>query len=87
MPNLARFPGDVELRHIQASNAAFAALRGDGTVVTWGDDGWGADSRAVSSQLVRVQAIQAAMAAFAAIGEDGSVAPWFAFPLDVSLGL
>ena len=36
---------------IQASMAAFAAILGDGSVVTWGGAGYGGDSSAVQDQL------------------------------------
>ena len=39
--------------------AAFAAILGDGSVVTWGDAECGGDSRAVQGQLKNVQQIQA----------------------------
>eukprot|EP00439_Symbiodinium_sp_Y106_P066772 s742_g10.t3 len=55
--------------------AAFAALMGDGTVVTWGA-GSGGDSSAVQDQLRDVQQIQASSYAFAAIRRDGSVVTW-----------
>lgn len=46
----------TELRHVQhiaASNGAFAALRSDGSVVTWGDADYGGDSGDVQDQLRR----------------------------------
>ena len=48
-------------------SAAFAALLGDGSVVTWGDADDGGDSSAVQEQLRDVQQIQASDTAFAAI--------------------
>ena len=47
--------------------AAFAAILGDGSVVTWGDARFGGDSSAVQDQLRDVQQIQASHHAFAAI--------------------
>ena len=44
---------------IQASGAAFAAITGDGSVVTWGAACYGGDSSAVQGQLKTVQQIQA----------------------------
>ena len=55
---------------------AFAAILGDGSVVTWGDAHHGGDSSAVQDQLRDVQQIQASNGAFAAILGDGSVATW-----------
>ena len=56
---------------IQASSYAFAALLGDGSVVTWGADA--CDSSAVQHHLKNVQHIQASNAAFAAFLDDGTV--------------
>eukprot|EP00439_Symbiodinium_sp_Y106_P056653 s1287_g7.t4 len=65
---------DVE--HIQAAGAAFAAIRAEGSVVTWGDSSCGGDSSAKQDQLKNVQQIQASANAFAAILADGSVVTW-----------
>ena len=56
--------------------AAFAALLGDGCVVTWGSAKCGGDSSAVQDQLKNVQQVQASKQAFAAILADGSVVTW-----------
>ncbi|CAE7730114.1 HERC2, partial [Symbiodinium pilosum] len=40
-----------DVRCIQATSAAFAALRADGFVITWGNVEFGGDSRAVQEQL------------------------------------
>eukprot|EP00439_Symbiodinium_sp_Y106_P035423 s1336_g4.t1 len=68
---------------VQASGVSFAAILGDGSVVTWGDADWGGDSSAVQGQLKNVQQIQATAtsenrhgAAMAAILADGSVVTW-----------
>ena len=55
---------------------AFATIKRDGTLVTWGSPGSGGDSNAVREQLVDVQQIQAAGHAFAAIKSDGTVVTW-----------
>ena len=60
---------------IQSSSVSFAAILGDGSVVTWGYPKFG-DSSTVQSQLKNVQRIQATHAAFAAIVGDGSVVTW-----------
>ena len=60
--------------HIYSNAAAFAAVLGDGSVVTWGDARYGGDSRASRRQLEDVRQIQATNCAFAAILGDGSVA-------------
>ena len=41
----------TNVQQIQASFSAFAAIRGDGSVVTWGDAASGGDSCAVLDQL------------------------------------
>ena len=72
------------VQQIQASDSAFAAILGDGSVVTWGDGSvvtWGdsrrgRDGSAVQEQLRNVQQIQASSAAFAAVLGDGSVVTW-----------
>ena len=62
---------------IRASrDGAFAALLGDGCVVTWGHADAGGDSSVVQGQLKNVQQIQASHGAFAAIVGDGSVVSW-----------
>ncbi|OLP88832.1 Protein CfxQ [Symbiodinium microadriaticum] len=61
---------------VQSSDGAFAAILGDGSVVTWGEAECGADSSAVQTQLKNVQEIQASERAFAAILGDGSVVTW-----------
>ena len=55
---------------------AFAAILGDGSVVTWGHAVWGGDSSAVQDELKNVQQTQASSGAFAAILGDGSVLAW-----------
>ena len=61
---------------IQATETAFAAILGDGSVVTWGNADWDGDNTAVRDQLKNVQQIQATSRAFAAILVDGSVITW-----------
>ena len=73
--------GDSLVLHIgrvqvQATYRAFAAVLCDGSVVTWGNAGYGDDSTAVQNQLKNVQQIQATACAFAAILADGSVVTW-----------
>ena len=75
------------LRNVQqiqgCSGGTFAAILGDGSVVTWGcavrgsDTSAGpGDSCALQSQLTNVQQIQSSSCAFAAILGDGSVVTW-----------
>ncbi len=58
---------------------AFAALRTDGSVVTWGDSAWGGNSSAVASQIngtIDVTQVFGTGAAVAALRADGSVVTW-----------
>ena len=56
---------------------AFAALKEDGSVVTWGDPDWGGDSSDVSSDLNNnVSQIFSTVNSFAALKNDGSVFTW-----------
>ncbi|OLP56422.1 hypothetical protein AK812_SmicGene48582, partial [Symbiodinium microadriaticum] len=64
------------VQQIQASNGAFAAIRADGSVVTWGKPEEGGDSSAVQELLKDVQHVQASHGAFAAVVGDGSVITW-----------
>ena len=64
------------MQQIQASDGAFAAILGDGSVLTWGSAAHGGDSSPVQDQLRDVQQIQASDGAFAAILGDGSVVTW-----------
>jgi D-arabinose 1-dehydrogenase-like Zn-dependent alcohol dehydrogenase len=64
---------------IEANSGAFAAVRADGSVITWGDGISGGDSSSVAASLdgtVDVVSIQANEYAFAAIRADGSVITW-----------
>jgi alpha-tubulin suppressor-like RCC1 family protein len=69
----------VALPVIHQPGAAFAALREDGSVITWGDANEGGDSSLVSEQLngsIKVKEIYSNTGAFAALREDGSVVTW-----------
>ena len=43
--------GTIDVTQIYSTGDAFAALRSDGSVVTWGNSSYGGDSSAVASQL------------------------------------
>ena len=64
------------VQHVQASGGAFAAILGDGPVVTWGEADCGDDSSAVQDQLKNSRQIEATDQAVAAILADGSVVTW-----------
>ncbi|CAE7947374.1 Sardh, partial [Symbiodinium sp. KB8] len=65
-----------QVREVVASEAAFAAILGDGEVVAWGLKDNGGDCSAVQEQLKDVQQIAATQSAFAALKADGSVVTW-----------
>ena len=56
---------------------AFAVLKSDGSVVTWGQSVYGGDSSAVAARLSsNVSAVYSNQYAFAALKNDGSVVTW-----------
>ncbi|CAE7725043.1 HERC1, partial [Symbiodinium sp. KB8] len=62
---------------LSATGSAFALLRSDGRVVTWGDPDRGGDSSIVREKLFAVHSLTAtAFGAFAAVKTDGSVVTW-----------
>ena len=61
-----------EWRNVQA----FAAVKDDGSVVTWGSAPDGGDSSAVAGQLTGVTDVYSTYSAFAAVKDDGSVVTW-----------
>jgi phage gp45-like len=62
---------------VSSNYGAFAALKSDGSVVTWGYAGIGGDSTAVASSLSsNVTAVYSNYSAFAALKSDGSVVTW-----------
>lgn len=62
---------------VYSTSSAFAALKSDGSVVTWGRGGEGGDSSGVANQLTSgVTAISSNFSAFAALKNDGSVVTW-----------
>ncbi|MBA4467324.1 hypothetical protein FHK98_19055, partial [Cylindrospermopsis raciborskii CS-506_A] len=75
-------------RHEVINYGAFAALKSDGSVVTWGNYIYGGDSSSVSSRLTSgvtqifstgyagVTQIFSTGYAFAALKSDGSVVTW-----------
>ncbi|KRH95967.1 hypothetical protein ASL19_09170, partial [Cylindrospermopsis sp. CR12] len=64
-------------RHEFGNGFTFAALKSDGSVVTWGDSSYGGNSSSVSSSLTSgVTQIFSNELAFAALKSDGSVVTW-----------
>ncbi|MDD5227242.1 MAG: hypothetical protein PHN45_00360 [Methylococcales bacterium] len=72
--------GTVDVTDIYTNGQSFAALRADGSVVTWGSTWGGGDDSAVASQLdgtVKVVSIQTnSGGSYAALRADGSVVTW-----------
>ena len=64
------------VQQVQVTELAFAAIRADGSVVTWGAPHAGGDSSAVQDQLKNVQQVQATSMVFAAILTGESVVTW-----------
>ena len=59
------------------NDGAFAAVRVDGSVVTWGTPAHGGDCSKVKAQLTSgVRTVHATNYAFAALKADGSVVSW-----------
>ena len=62
---------------IYSTVRAFAALKSDGSVVTWGSVAHGGDSSSVSANLSSgVTQIYSTNSSFAALKSDGSVVTW-----------
>eukprot|EP00929_Paragymnodinium_shiwhaense_P121954 TRINITY_DN9440_c0_g1_i4.p1 TRINITY_DN9440_c0_g1~~TRINITY_DN9440_c0_g1_i4.p1 ORF type:complete len:294 (-),score=71.85 TRINITY_DN9440_c0_g1_i4:358-1239(-) len=62
---------------ISSTAGAYAALKPDGSVVTWGDEERGGDSSSVKDFLASgVIRVSATSGAFAALRKDGSVTAW-----------
>jgi flagellin-like hook-associated protein FlgL len=65
------------VQQIFSTDSAFAALKSDGSVVTWGDTSRGGNSSSVSTQLSGgVEKIVGNQHAFAALKSDGSLVAW-----------
>ena len=62
---------------ISANGGAFAAIKTDGSVFTWGDELYGGNSSSIPTELASgVVRIYANAGAFAALKYDGSVVTW-----------
>ena len=66
-----------DLLHVFSNDFAFAALKDDGSIVTWGSPTLGGDSSSVAAQLTGgVVHVFSTDYAFAALKNDGSVVAW-----------
>jgi hypothetical protein len=62
---------------VYSNETAFAALKSDGSVVTWGSSYYGGDSASVAGSLSsNVTAVHSNAYAFAALKRDGSIVTW-----------
>merc|ERR1712224_775849 len=61
---------------IFSTRYSFAALKTNGSVVTWGDANFGGDCSEVDHKLINVQSVVSNGFAFAALKEDGTVVTW-----------
>ena len=64
------------IKTIYSTVGAFAALKTDGTLVTWGHSRCGGDSDEVKHLLNNVTQVCASECAFAVIKDDGSALSW-----------
>jgi alpha-tubulin suppressor-like RCC1 family protein len=68
---------ETRIKTISSTNYAFAALRENGSVSTWGDSYSGGHSSHLSEKLSQgVRDIYSSLRAFAALKSDGSVVTW-----------
>lgn len=58
-------------------DTAFAAIKNNGRLSTWGNSIYGGDSSSVAVQLTDVVSVASTSYAFAALKEDGSVVSWY----------
>ncbi|MGL5299065.1 MAG: Ig-like domain-containing protein, partial [Plesiomonas sp.] len=65
-----------KVKAIYSTAGAFAALKEDGTVVTWGSKTAGGNSSTVTADLTNVKTIYSNDFAFAAVKNDNSVVTW-----------
>ena len=69
--------GQLKGEEIYSTHSAFAAVKEDGSIVTWGKASSGGNSSSVADQLKNgVKEISSTYSAFAALKEDGSVITW-----------
>ena len=74
--NISSTFDNTNIKRIYINGYAYAALKLDGTVISWGDQTRGGNSSTVETQLTDVTRIYAASFAFAALKSDGTVVTW-----------
>ncbi len=65
-----------EIKLVATTDQAFAAVRKDGTLLSWGNKEYGGDSSSVAEELHDIVSIKATGSAFSVIRKDGSVIAW-----------
>lgn len=78
LTNIVDIRGTVD----SGSSGSFAALKSDGSVITWGNQEFGGNSTYVQSQLTNVEKLFSTKDSFAALKSDGSVVSWGAADFD-----
>ena len=53
----SQLDGSVKILRVYSTSTAFAALRADGTTISWGDNNRGGDSSSVSDQMGSIASI------------------------------
>lgn len=78
LSNMAQIVGTLNAPGYVTNNGygAFAALKQDGSVVSWGEPGFGGNTSDIEDQLTNVIKLFANAKAFAALKADGSVVTW-----------
>jgi len=66
----------VNVEEVAATENAFAAIKEDGSVVSWGQSDAGGDSRDVQERLLMVKQIVGSTGAFAALTAAGQLVTW-----------
>lgn len=66
----------MNVREVAATGHAFAALREDGAVITWGDIMSGGSSNHLREELKDVRQLASSLHSFAALTADGRVVAW-----------
>jgi len=69
-------PEMKDVQSVSMNDAAFAALKQDGTVVTWGSAYHGGESQYLAAKLKDIKAIYAGPSAFTAVTQNGELISW-----------
>ena len=75
-PRFAQQALGSNVKEIYSTDSAFAAIKNDGTVITWGNSRRGGDPGDVSDLLLNIVEIVSTFDGFAALNENGMVFSW-----------